>query len=172
MDYLIVSDTHGDREILEKLANDYRGKVKAMFYVGDSELSHTDSVFDDFLPVIGNMDMDLMFPDDRDYKNTNINIYIAHGHLYQTEMSLGRLVEAAQAKQVDVVLTGHTHQLGVQMIDDILFINPGSISLPRGQYAFLEGTYAILSVLEDKLSVQFYTRDEKPVETLKFDFAR
>ncbi|MBM7617583.1 putative phosphoesterase [Weissella uvarum] len=172
MDYLIASDAHGDQKILAQLANDYRDRVKAMFYVGDSELRHDDDVFNDFLPVIGNMDMDSLFPDDREYQDVDVKIYIAHGHLYHTEMDLSRLIEAAAHKDVDVVLTGHTHQLGAEMIDGILYLNPGSISVPRGQFAYLKGTYAILSVEPDKFEVQFYTRDEQPVSGLQFEFKR
>ena len=50
MDYLIISDAHGDRQILEDVVNHYRGKVKAMFYNGDSELSRSDELFNDLLP--------------------------------------------------------------------------------------------------------------------------
>lgn len=172
MEYLIVSDAHGDRGILEKLVADYRGRVQAMFYVGDSELKHDDEVFDALLPVVGNMDRDPMFPDDRLYQEQQVSIYIAHGHLYHTERSLSQLEAAAQAQNANVVLTGHTHQLGAEMIDGILYINPGSIAFPRGQYAYLKGTYAILSVLPDRFDVQFYTRDEQPVEELKASFKR
>lgn len=88
MDYLIISDAHGDRQILEDVVNHYRGKVKAMFYNGDSELSRSDELFNDLLPVIGNMDTDPMFPDDRDYKDDNFTAYQTHGHLVHTEVSL------------------------------------------------------------------------------------
>ena len=33
--YLIVSDSHGDRDILCKLVKNYTGKVDAMFHCGD-----------------------------------------------------------------------------------------------------------------------------------------
>lgn len=172
-DYLIVSDTHGDRDILEKIVDHYRGnKVKAMFYNGDSELDRSDILFDELLPVIGNMDDDSMFPDDRDYADGNVTIYQTHGHLVHTEHSLDLLREVAAAKKVDVVISGHTHLLGAEMIDDRLFINPGSISLPKGQYAYLKGTYAILSVDETHYAVQFYTRDLQPVPTLHVEFTR
>ena len=40
--YLIVSDSHGDRDILCKLVKNYTGKVDAMFHCGDSELKSDD----------------------------------------------------------------------------------------------------------------------------------
>src|SRR5699024_11290181 len=46
MDYLIVSDTHGDRQILADIIAHYKGHVRAMFYNGDSELQRSDELFD------------------------------------------------------------------------------------------------------------------------------
>lgn len=172
MDYLIVSDTHGDRQILTDIVAHYKGKVRAMFYNGDSELQRSDELFDTLLPVIGNMDDDPMFPDDRDYEDEFVKIYQTHGHLVHTEISLNQLREVASHKDVDVVTSGHTHMLGAEKIDGKLFINPGSISLPKGPYAYLKGTYAILSVEPKKFIVQFYTRDLQPVPGLKFEFDR
>ncbi|MDR3190920.1 MAG: YfcE family phosphodiesterase [Lactobacillaceae bacterium] len=170
MDYLFVSDAHGDREILVKIRDAYRGKVRAMFYNGDSELERSDELFNDYLPVIGNMDFDTMFPDDRDYRDDDVTIFQTHGHLYQTELNLNRLRQTATQKGVNVVTSGHTHKLGAEMIDDQLYLNPGSISLPKGRYAHLGGTYAILSVTPAGYTVQFYTRDLKPVEGLRATF--
>ena len=87
-------------------------------------------------------------------------------------MSLNQLREVASAKGVDVVTSGHTHVLGAEEIDGRLFINPGSIALPKGQYAYLGGTYAILTVEPTQFIVQFYTRDMQPVDGLRFTFKR
>lgn len=172
MDYLIVSDAHGDRAILEQLVAHYQGQVRAMFYNGDSELSADDELFKTLLPVRGNVDFDTMFPDDRTYRDQDIAIYQTHGHLFHTEVGINWLLTQVEPMQVDVVTVGHTHQLGAEILEQKLFINPGSISLPRGPYAYLKGTYAILSVTPKELKVQYYTRDFKPVEGLEFTFQR
>ncbi|MDR3240741.1 MAG: metallophosphoesterase [Lactobacillaceae bacterium] len=172
MDYLIVSDTHGDRDILEKIVQAYQGKIRAMFYNGDSELAADDELFHTLLPVIGNMDFDSMFPDDRNYVDSDIKIYQTHGHLYHTERDLNQIRTKATQLDADVITLGHTHQLGAEMIDGKLFINPGSISLPKGQFAYLHGTYAILSVEPNEFKVQFYTRELQPVPSLNFSFSR
>ena len=51
--YLIVSDSHGDRDILCKLVKNYTGKVDAMFHCGDSELKSDDELFDKMIVVGG-----------------------------------------------------------------------------------------------------------------------
>ncbi|AEJ24064.1 phosphoesterase [Weissella koreensis KACC 15510] len=172
MDYLIVSDIHGDRSILEKIVNHYVDQVQAMFFNGDSELKADDELFQQIQPVIGNMDFDSLFPDDRLYGDRWIKIYQTHGHLYHTESDLNLIREHVAPLDANVVTLGHTHQLGAEMIDGKLFINPGSISLPRGPYAYLKGTYAILSVQPKQLDVQFYNRELEPVEEMSFSFNR
>ncbi|GAK31259.1 phosphoesterase [Weissella oryzae SG25] len=170
--YLIISDTHGDRKILTELFDHYKGQVKAIFYNGDSELAANDSVFKDVWTVIGNMDNDANFPDEHHYQDGLINLYQTHGHLFGTERTLNQLRQKAADLAVDIVTSGHTHQLGAEVIDHRLFINPGSISLPKGTYAYLGGTYAILSVSTNQYTVTFYTRDAKPVDNLEFSFKR
>lgn len=171
-DYLIISDTHGDHAIMEQIIADYDGQVKAMFYNGDSEFADNDPIFDYLLPVVGNMDFDDGFPDERNYADDEVKIYQTHGHLYNTEFKLDRLRERASQTEAEIVTSGHTHKLGAEMIDGKLFINPGSISLPKGEYSYLGGTYAILTVEPAEFKVQFYTRDEEPVPSLGFTFAR
>lgn len=172
MDYLIVSDIHGDRSILEKIVKHYHGQMQAMFFNGDSELKADDELFQQIQPVVGNMDFDSLFPDDRLYGDRWIKIYQTHGHLYHTEVNLNRIREHVASLDVEIVTLGHTHQLGAEMIDGKLFINPGSISLPRGPYAYLKGTYAILSVQSKQLDVRFYNRELEPVDDLEFSFSR
>jgi putative phosphoesterase len=53
----------------------------------------------------------------------------------------GLLYHAKEA-QADIVCFGHTHRPYVEEIDNILFINPGSLCYPRSKYP--EPTYCIL----------------------------
>lgn len=170
--YLIISDTHGDRDILTKIFNHYRGQMKAIFYNGDSELPADDPIFKDVSTVIGNMDFDQGFAKEHHYQDSEIDIYQTHGHFYHTENDLNQLRERAALVGANVVTSGHTHQLGAEIIDHRLFINPGSISLPKGPYANLGGTYAVLTVTPEQYTVQFYTRDQLPVDQLLVQFNR
>lgn len=168
MDYLLVSDAHGDIGILRQLFSTYRGKVTAMFYAGDSELLARDSVFNDVQTVGGNMDYDPAFSEDVLYVDDLSRIFMAHGHLYDTNYTLDALLAAGQKRDADFIVTGHTHQLGVEWFGNTLVINPGSISAPRGQYRDIGGTYAILSVTEKDIKVTFFDRQMNPVPNLSF----
>ena len=41
---IVMSDSHGDREIVEDIKKTYQGKVDAIFHNGDSELPRSDPV--------------------------------------------------------------------------------------------------------------------------------
>ncbi|WP_238140673.1 metallophosphoesterase family protein, partial [Streptococcus suis] len=51
---LVMSDSHGDRQIVEEIKKHYFGKVDAIFHNGDSELDSQDSLWDGIQVVNGN----------------------------------------------------------------------------------------------------------------------
>lgn len=53
MKYLVVSDNHGDRNILVEIVNRYVGMVDQMFHCGDSELKANDELWQHFTVVTG-----------------------------------------------------------------------------------------------------------------------
>ena len=54
---IVMSDSHGDRDIVEDIKKRYQGKVDAIFHNGDSELESSDPVWDGIYVVRGNCDM-------------------------------------------------------------------------------------------------------------------
>lgn len=169
---LVVSDNHGDHQILESLISKYKTEVDAMFHCGDSEFSPEDKVFDYFNVVTGNCDYDPKFTEYlvSDVKGTRV--LLTHGHLLSVNTGLERLNLLAQEKQAQVALFGHTHRLGVEYAHGCLFLNPGSISYPRGEYSALGGTYAIIGVTSDQFEICYYDRSFTKVPELQFVFPR
>ena len=43
---IVMSDSHGERDIVVDIKKRYQGKVDAIFHNGDSELESSDSVWD------------------------------------------------------------------------------------------------------------------------------
>lgn len=170
MKYLVVSDNHGDRDCLVDLADYYRGKVDCMFHCGDSELEPTDSLWDDFVVVTGNCDYDERFLKEQLVKTDEDRILMTHGHLYNVRQTLSNLVYRAQELSASIVLFGHTHELGVEMIEEVLVLNPGSISLPRGQYMIK--TYAIIENLADSYQVSYYRDNHEKLSHLTVSFTK
>ncbi|CAH0419034.1 YfcE family phosphodiesterase [Periweissella ghanensis] len=170
MKYLFISDAHGDRAILQKIFQANKEAVTQIFYNGDSELPADDSVFDGVITVAGNMDFDRKYESSNHYRTSDQSIFQAHGHLFGVNYSLTKLILAAKAVDAQIVTFGHTHQLGVEVVDNMLVINPGSISQPRGQYAYLGGTYAIVTVNGLIYDVQYYDRQMTAIPDLHFTF--
>lgn len=168
MNYLLVSDAHGDATVLQTLFNHYRDKTDAMFYAGDSELLANDAVFSGVQTVRGNMDFDPNFQEEIVYQDALTTIFMAHGHLYDTNYTLDYLLAAGEKQHANVIVTGHTHQLGVEWYGPTLVINPGSISAPRGEFRALGGTYAVLTVTESNIEVTFYNREMHAIPALSF----
>lgn len=170
MQCLVVSDSHGDRDILVQLLAHYEGKVDAFFHCGDSELQHDDAVFDKMYVVRGNMDFDGQLPEAVHPTIKDVPVYMTHGHLVGVSMGLDHLLANAQANHAQLAFFGHTHQLGVERHDGILMLNPGSISFPRGEFTRIGGTYAIVTMSADAVDVQYYDRQQHAVPELKFHF--
>lgn len=168
MKYLVVSDNHGDRESLVELLATYKGKVDGMFHCGDSELEPTDELWQDFLVVTGNCDYYPEYKKEQVVSIGSDTILMSHGHLTNVRFSLDQLLYRAQEVGANIALFGHTHELGVELIDGILALNPGSIRLPRGRYQIK--TYAIIDSSEQQYVVQYYDDQHQPLRDLKFSF--
>jgi uncharacterized protein len=165
MKLLVVSDSHGSKKEIEELAEKYDGKVNAMIHCGDSELSADDETLSAYLAVRGNCDMDARLPDDLVEEVSGNTILITHGHLYGIKMSLMKLRYRAEESSAKFVFFGHSHTLGAEMVNGTLYLNPGSILLPRGRQ---ERTYAVVEAAEEMVKVQFLTHDHEVVEEQEF----
>lgn len=172
MKYLFVSDAHGDIEILKKIFSVYNKQVNKIFYNGDSELLASDALFTNVLAVQGNMDFDQAFPIENVYQGTDITIFQTHGHLLSVNFTLNELINVGQKNNASVITFGHTHRLGVEKIGDIVLLNPGSISQPRGVYAKYGGTFAVLTVEDKNYKIEYFDRNLTLLNELTTKFSR
>lgn len=164
--YLVVSDNHGNRDILVDIAERYRGQVTQMFHCGDSELAPTDSLWQDFLVVTGNCDYDERFAQQQVYQNELETIYMTHGHQHNVRQGVQNLAYSSAEVGATIVLFGHTHILGAEVINHVLYVNPGSICLPRGRHQIK--TYAIIESNKQEFNVQYYDEQHKKVPNLSY----
>ena len=78
------------------------------------------------------------------------NIFVCHGDKYGVKYGLEQLHEKAKNICADIVIFGHTHTPVIKEKNNILYINPGSISLPRGvNYR----SFVILEISSDNVSI-------------------
>lgn len=143
---LVVSDSHGLTSELLELKKRH-SEVEVFLHCGDSELDQGHDAIISYTTVRGNCDYEEGFQHDELVVVGGVAFLVTHGHLYGVKSSLMKLHFKAQELGADIVCFGHSHILGVEQIGKTLFLNPGSIRLPRGRN---ERTYVILEITDDK----------------------
>lgn len=177
MKYLLVSDIHGDYNELEFIINKFNElKCEKIICLGDF-LYHgprndlpkgynpkkcielLNKYKDKIIAINGNCDaeVDQMVLDFKLNKELNLqlfnkNFYLVHGH---------HLDKIKNIDKNTIVLHGHTHIFAIYKKDDMTFINPGSISIPRNNHP---KTYALIE--KNGISIL----DKKDNILLKFAF--
>ena len=145
MNFLIISDSHGDRNNISK-AFERCHSLDAIFYLGDGTNDFDDS--DRFCRtplfcVRGNCDsevdqMVLKFPmrasSGTVLLENGTTVYLTHGHLLDSILAV-----ASMEKEKVCVLYGHTHVPECTEDGNIVLMNPGSVSIPKGgsDYSFM-----------------------------------
>ncbi|MBB6445639.1 metallophosphoesterase [Bacillus benzoevorans] len=168
MKVLVVSDSHGLTSELEQLRERHGEEVELFIHCGDSELSADHPALINYAVVRGNCDGDGRHSAELLQEAGNRKILITHGHRYSVKSGMMKLSYKARESGADIVCFGHTHYLGAEMVYDTLFINPGSIRLPRGRR---ERTYVILEILENEYKLKVYDYDKGEIITLEQTFS-
>ena len=101
---------------------------------------------------------------------TFIQIIQTHGHLFDINFNFQKLDFWAQEEDADICLYGHLHVPNAWMEGKTLFLNPGSISQPRG--TIRECLYARVEIDDSYFKVDFLTRDHEVYPGLSKEFTR
>ncbi|MCM3587625.1 metallophosphoesterase [Mesobacillus maritimus] len=165
---LIVSDSHGSTELLDTIKERHENEVNYFIHCGDSELSNDNPSLRGFTTVKGNCDFYGDFPEETMVEVDEFKILVVHGHLYSVKSSLLTLAYRVEETGADIVCFGHSHLLGAEMIDGKLYINPGSIRLPRGRR---ERSYVILELNEGNASLSVFDVDQGEISSLSQEFS-
>ncbi len=133
MRILIVSDTHRKNnnyfEVLERLK-----PLDLVIHCGDvegSEYALSQSADCPVMMVSGNNDFFSELPKEREISIERYKVWITHGHNFCVSMGVEMLKQEARARGVNVVMFGHTHKPYLEVEDDLITLNPGSLSYPR-----------------------------------------
>lgn len=141
---LVLSDTH--RKISLALKIIPLMNPDAIIHLGDlvSDAIEIEAYFPEIpvYMVAGNNDFALI---DREKVFTIFDkrFYCAHGHT----LSLERGIERAKEENCDAYLFGHTHIGYCKTTDNVLCLNPGSISRPRDN----DFSFGIIEIEDDKI---------------------
>ncbi|QBP40734.1 metallophosphoesterase [Paenisporosarcina antarctica] len=164
MRIVVMSDTHGETNSIDQVRHAV-GPVDAVFHCGDSELDIQHESLQDAFVVEGNCDWDSSYSAEVFTEVNGVKVFMTHGHLWQVKSTLMPLSTRAQELGADLVLFGHTHLLGAELIGSTLFVNPGSLELPRGRK---EKSYAIIEKSQLKWMVTFFSDAHKQLEQQVF----
>lgn len=150
MKLMIASDIHGSAYYCEKLLSCYeKENADKLLLLGDllyhgprndlpkdydakKVISMLNGISKELICVRGNCDtevdqMVLEFPIMAEYAILYINnhmIFATHGHKYNPN-------QLPPMKPGDILLNGHTHVSKCEKIGDYLYLNPGSVSIPK-----------------------------------------
>ncbi|MEH7074840.1 metallophosphoesterase family protein [Neobacillus drentensis] len=164
---LIVSDSHGLTKELSVIRERHVNEVDLMIHCGDSELPPDHPVMSGYLTVLGNCDFGGGYPLETISEVAGRKFFITHGHRYSVKSSLMNLKYKAEELHASIVCFGHSHILGSEVIDGVLFLNPGSIRLPRGR---IEKTYLVLDLLDEKIKMSVFEVSGREIAELAREF--
>jgi len=147
---LVLSDSHG--AILDSQINKIQqhGSYDILIHCGDKykdAQKFADKLnINEIYQVPGNCDFDV---NDKELVIAKVienkNVLITHGHIYNVKENMKKLMKFAKDNNVDAVLYGHTHQSHNEIIDNILFFNPGSTIFPKDGRA----SFGIIVISDD-----------------------
>ena len=149
MKYVIASDLHGDKESTLKIVDIFKSeKANKLILLGDvynhgprnklpdgyspmDVASILNGIKEDLIVVKGNCDsvVDTMisefdFIDDCVLILGDKTIFLTHGHVYNKDNP--------PKTKYDVTIYGHFHTGFIEKVDQTIFVNTGSTSLPKG----------------------------------------
>lgn len=133
--YLLVSDTHGRNDLLERIFRK-EGPFYGLFFCGDGEglereLWSIPGCPPEIHMVKGNNDWGAELLTECVMTIGKNRIYMTHGHLYHVRMGIESLSYRASEKNCDMCFFGHTHVPCMENVGGVLMVNPGSLTYPR-----------------------------------------
>lgn len=164
MKLLIVSDNHGEEDILYDLVYAFKDQVDAFIHCGDSNLTPDNPIWQEMETVAGNTDYYPDFPNELLLEYDQTRVYVSHGHREGVNYGFQELALKAKNLGAQIACFGHIHRPVSEKIEGVWCVNPGSISQPRGEIQ--ERLFLILDLEDDQISFTYYDRQFKPVKAL------
>ena len=154
MKVLIVSDTHGSHRNYDKVI-EREGKIDMLLHMGDvegGELYIEKTAGCPVHIVSGNNDFFSDLPGEEEVQIGKYRILMTHGHGYYVSMDTRVLKRVAKERGFHIVMYGHTHKPDVDLEDEVMAINPGSLSYPRQMGR--KPSYIIMQIDEENVDFE------------------
>lgn len=167
----LISDTHiPDRaDKIPITALEAFKKVDLIIHAGDLTSIRVKKELEKVAPVLavqGNMDRynNLELPKSIKKNIEGIQIGVKHGEVYP-KGDTQQLYYIAKELDVDVLISGHTHQASIEKIDEILLLNPGSPTAPR----LTDPTVMIMKIENGEIDVEIKKIGKPVCSALNFE---
>lgn len=132
MKIAILSDTHKDYSSIDKIVPILE-KCDLILFAGDN-FSDSKYIYKktgvDIIAVKGNCDFENV-EEEIIFDINEKKVFLCHGDKYNVKDSLDKISKKAKDIEADIVIFGHTHIPLQVKKDNILYLNPGSVSRPR-----------------------------------------
>lgn len=148
MRILIVSDTHGNHRAFDKVLEREK-QIDMLLHMGDVEEGdiYLEAIMDCPVHIVaGNNDFYGNLSREEVIQIGKYKIWMTHGHAYYVSLHTNRLKEVARERGMDIAMYGHTHRPDIDIEDDLVVLNPGSLSYPRQEGR--QCTYIIMEIDE------------------------
>ncbi len=132
MKILVISDSHGQHDNVDLAIE--REMPDRIFHLGDGDgcEEYIEAVGECPLEIVrGNCDFYSDLPAEVVMRVGEHVVMLTHGHYYNVNYGPDMLIDAAREKGADMVFYGHTHVPEIFYEEDLMVMNPGSISYPR-----------------------------------------
>ena len=133
MKILIISDTHKRHRTFDQVM-ECVGSIDMLIHLGDTEggEDYIEAAANCPTHIIGgNNDFFSDLEREEEFFIGKYKVFITHGHRYGVTLGCERLKEEARSRGVQIVMYGHTHRPYLEIEEDLVTPNPGSISYPR-----------------------------------------
>ena len=167
----LISDTHiPDRaRIIPQNVIDAFSDVDLILHAGDLTSLDVVEELENIAPVMavqGNMDRvnGINLPKAKTLEVEGVKIGIVHGEVYP-RADTQQLVYLAKQLDVDILVSGHSHQPKIEQTDGVLLINPGSPIVPR----LADRTVMLLEIHNKEVDVQIVKIGSPVCSALDFD---
>ncbi|WP_167827893.1 YfcE family phosphodiesterase [Pyrolobus fumarii] len=161
---LVMSDTHipyRARRVPETMLDlisklEYEVVVHAGDLCGEEVLEWIKSLGGELYVVSGNMDF-LPLPESATFTADDVKIGVIHGHQVYPRGDIVKLTRIAKEKDVEMLISGHTHAPLLRLHEGVLHVNPGSLTgVWGGGGGSLKPSLAYITVNGRKIHVKIY----------------
>ena len=167
----LISDTHiPDRaRILPQNVIDAFSDVDLILHAGDLTSPKVIDELEEIAPVMavqGNMDRanGINLPKAKVIEAEDLRIGLVHGEVYPRADSQ-QLLYLARELNVDILVSGHSHQPKIEQSEGILLLNPGSPIVPR----LADRTVMLLEINNMEVDVELVKVGSPVCSALDFD---